>query len=151
MLRPIAYYYKQSNHIIHDVHSMANPIALWLSTLAVFSLLLWLLLGKKGLFSPNNWIITYIVINYLANLLPWIKVTRCIFFYHYIEAYTFSLLALAWFIDGWLTSSKIVFKFAGVLALALITLAFIFWLPIYLGSPLSQDEFNQRMLLQSWI
>jgi len=151
MLRPIAYYYKQSNHIIHDVHSMANPIALWLSTLAVFSLLLWLLLGKKGLFSPNNWIITYIVINYLANLLPWIKVTRCIFFYHYIEAYTFSLLALAWFIDGWLSSSKIVFKFAGVLALISITLAFIFWLPIFMGSSLSQDEFNLRMFLQSWI
>ncbi len=151
MLRPIAYYYKESNGIIHDVHSIANPIVLWLSSIAVLALLIWLLLSRKSIYLPNYWICAYIVVNYLANLLPWMKVTRCIFFYHYIEAYTFSILALAWFIDGWLCNKRLIFKFAGVLSLILIIGAFIFWLPIYIGSPLSQQDFKLRMLLESWI
>jgi len=157
MLRPIAYYYKESKNVVHDVHSMANPFLLWLSSLAIVTIVIKLIIdfvkseNKKVFLSPVNWIFVYFVFNYLANLLPWIKVSRCIFFYHYIESYTFSILALAWIVDGWLHSGKQVFKIAGVSALVLIVLAFIFWLPIYIGLPLSRPEFNLRMLFPSWI
>ncbi len=162
MLRPIAYYYKLSKvdgspEVIYDVHAMANPLLLWLSTLAIFSIFLWLIVSflktrdKQDFLTPLNWILVYFILNYLANLLPWIKVTRCLFFYHYIESYTFAILALAWIIEGWLRSRQFFYKGMGISTLLIILVAFIYWLPIYLGIPLSVPDFNLKMLLPSWV
>jgi len=160
MLRPIAYYYEKSHEVIHDVHSMANPLLLWLSSLAIFSIFIWLIFSflrsneKKAFFTPVNWLLSFFIINYLANLLPWSKVTRCIFFYHYLESYTFAILALAWIINGWLNSPQYLSKFVGISSLLVIIIAFIYWLPIYLGMPLSQDNFDMRIFdikVLNWI
>jgi dolichyl-phosphate-mannose--protein O-mannosyl transferase len=40
---------------------------------------------------------------------------------------------------------------ASVKTIFLILLAFIFWLPVFLGLPLSPQEFQSRMWLPSWI
>lgn len=162
MWRPIAYYYKikqlpGSVKVFYDVHAMANPLLLWLSTLAIFSIFFWLVFSflknqdKKTFFTPVNWVLLYFAINYLANLLPWIPVTRCIFFYHYLNSYTFAILALAWIIEGWLNSNEFVYKGLGVSAIVIIIIGFIYWLPIYLGIPLTQSELSLRMFLRSWI
>lgn len=155
MARPIAYFYETkktpSGSIIYNVHAMGNPILWWLSTL---SLLVILLLLFMRLFTKNNYcnysIFIFIVINYLANLLPWIKISRCTFLYHYISSYSFALLSVGWIIEQFLKSSFLVYRRLGIMILLLITIAFIYWLPIYLGLPLSQKEFNLRMLLH-WI
>ena len=155
MLRPIAYYYKLNDKkIVHDVHSMANPLLLWLSSLAIFFIMFWLVWRlwqrkKQESFSNVNWLLAYFVINYLANLLPWIKVTRCIFFYHYLESYTFAILGLAWLIDGWLNSREEIVKVSAIVVLMVIVGGFIFWLPVFLGMPLSEVQFSLRMLFNS--
>ena len=159
--RPVAYYYETrgKNGIVYDVHSMANPILLWFSTFAMLVLIGVTILYIYSRFkSPNssttplfNTVTLYIGLNYIANLLPWLKISRCTFFYHYMAAYLFSWFALALILDNLLAYPKKIERWLGYSILGLIVLGFIYWLPIFLGLPLLPQAFYMRMLLPSWI
>ena len=174
MWRPVAYFYQTARNtteqvpaypplpadaakVIYDVHAMGNPFLWWLSTAAIFLLLLMLTLrflegvGWKSAPTPHSWIALYLVLNWLANLLPWVRVTRCIFLYHYMGSSVFSGLALAWLVDRWLHSDEPHFRSAAVTIIFLVLLAFVFWLPIYLGLPLPFQGYRFWMWFSSWI
>ncbi|MEQ8994957.1 MAG: phospholipid carrier-dependent glycosyltransferase [Coleofasciculus sp. B1-GNL1-01] len=174
MLRPVAYFYQTAQNtreqvptypplpkgygqVIYDVHAMGNPILWWLSTSAILLLLLLLLQriwsGMCGYFPPTtvNYISLYLGLNWLAQLLPWIGVSRCTFLYHYMGASVFSGLGLAWLIDRWLHREQESWQIAAITVISLILLAFVFWLPIYLGLPLSPEGHQLRMWFRSWI
>jgi dolichyl-phosphate-mannose--protein O-mannosyl transferase len=162
MWRPVAYFYEKSQvspgvQQIHDVHAMGNPIVWWLSTVAIITALIGLIiklfLRKQSLNATGDhvWISTYLTVNYVANLLPWVKVSRCTFLYHYMAAYVFAILALAVIVDRCLRSNSKRYRTAGKLVLVLVIAAFIYWLPIYLGLPLSTQDYYLRMLFSNWI
>ncbi|HEY9607634.1 MAG TPA: phospholipid carrier-dependent glycosyltransferase [Allocoleopsis sp.] len=174
MWRPVAYFYQTARNtteqvpaypplpagagkVIYDVHAMGNPFLWWLSTAALLLLLILLAVrflggvGWKLSPTPSTWIALYLVLNWLANLLPWVRVTRCTFLYHYMGASVFSGLALAWLVDRWLHSGKPDYRSAGVTVIILVLLAFVFWLPIYLGLPLSTQGYQLRMWFRSWV
>jgi dolichyl-phosphate-mannose--protein O-mannosyl transferase len=136
---------------------MGNPFLWWLSTAAIFLLLFLLIqrlvegIGWKFAPTPYTWIALYLVLGWSANLLPWVKVTRCIFIYHYMGSSVFSGLALAWLVDRWLYRDRTEYRSASVTVILLILLAFIFWLPIYLGLPLPLQSYHLRMWFRSWI
>ena len=174
MLRPIAYFYQAVKspttgaQVIYDVHAMGNPFLWWLSTAAIvvcFGLMVqrfWL-----GLIALQNqssgalitfprlgvrgWAVIYLLTNWTANLLPWVRVTRCLFIYHYMESLIFAVLAIALLVDHWLQSSQSWRNITGITIIFLILLAFIFWMPLYLGLPLSPIEIQMRRWLPSWI
>jgi dolichyl-phosphate-mannose-protein mannosyltransferase len=100
--------------------------------------------------SPKLWIALYLLVNYSANFLPWIKVTRCTFIYLYMPAAIFGFLILAWLVERWLFSADIEFRLLGVTVIFLVVLAFVLWMPVYLGLPLSSAYFKWRMWLRSW-
>lgn len=181
MTRPMAYFYQTASSIkatlpvigpplpssagkvIYDVHAMGNPF-LWWSGVAALLFLVGMVVSlvviswvKQKRFSPptalcvDTWIALYLVINYAANILPWVKVTRCVFIYHYMTGLVFAFLAIAWLVDQCLRSYRIVFRALGVSITFLILLAFVFWLPIYLGLPLSPEGYKLRMWFHSWI
>jgi dolichyl-phosphate-mannose--protein O-mannosyl transferase len=174
MWRPVAYFYQTAlnttepvpaypplpsgvGKVIYDVHAMGNPILWWLSTAAILLLLVLLTqrflkaAGWKSPLTPQTWISLYLVLNWLASLLPWVRVTRCTFLYHYMGASVFSGLALAWLVDRWLNSKEPQYRSAGITVIFLVLVAFVFWLPIYLGLPLSVKAYNLRMWFPSWI
>jgi len=154
--------------VIYDVHAMGNPVLWWLSTAAIL-ILVWVLarrieawlmvdsstaanLGQAySIRGPEFWVPLYLVVNYAANFLPWAGVSRCTFLYHYLPASMYSLLAIAWLVDRRIHSVQPVFRGMGITAIFLILLAFIFWLPIYLGLPLSPEGFQRRMWFPSWV
>lgn len=174
MWRPVAYFYNTARNledsitaypplpqeavkIIYDVHAMGNPILWWLSTgaIALFLLfllyrLLWGRLWQMRLFSSTE-IGFYLLLNYGANLLPWLKVTRCTFLYHYMSASIFATLALAWWVDLWLHSDRYWHRQLAIVLIIAITAAFFFWLPIYIGLPLSPQGYRLRMWFNNWI
>lgn len=152
--------------VIFDVHAMGNPALWWLSTLAVLLLIgeltkrLWVWVKKSGDFDKRPvyfpqqkelWCVLYLVLNYAANFLPWVKVTRCTFIYLYMGAAIFAFLSLAWLVERWLHSARPRLRWMGVTTIFVILLAFIFWLPVYLGLPLSPEGLQMRMLFRSWI
>jgi len=181
MTRPMAYYYQTARsffdplpvmgpnlppadgQVIYDVHAMGNPF-LWWSGIAAMLFLVGMLLSKLAIpwvrnervaipanLSVDTWIALYLVINYAANLLPWVKVTRCVFIYHYMCAVVFVFLAIAWFVDQCLRSYYRELRVFGVTITFLILGAFVFWMPIYLGLPLTSNGYKLRMLFNSWI
>jgi dolichyl-phosphate-mannose--protein O-mannosyl transferase len=170
MLRPVAYYYQNASQaprpVIYDVHSIGNPALWWLSTTAIV-LVLWMLIQQflassaEDAIAPSDpfllaqpaerWITLYFVLNYAANLLPWLQVHRCAFLYHYMGASVFALLAIAWLVDRLLRNQQRWSRAIGITTIFAILLAFVFWLPIYLGLPLSPEAFQARMWLRSWI
>lgn len=163
-----------SAKVIYDVHAMSNPLLVWFSTAAIIffvlilalSLINWaiatyhlpvksrtaLLLPSRILPLPDHTsIVLYLVLNWLANLLLWVRVTRCTFIYHYMGASVFASLALAWLVDQWLCNYRREFRALGITVIFLILLAFVFWMPIYLGLPLSPQSYRLRMWFRSWI
>lgn len=181
MIRPMAYYSQTTQSftdslpvmgpnlpfgdgkVIYDVHAMGNPILWWFGVAAMLFLLgmllskiiIHLIEQKRFNISKNltvdTWIALYLVLNYTANLLPWVKVTRCVFIYHYMCAVVFVFLAIAWFVDQCLRSYYQQLRAVGVTITFLILAAFVYWMPIYLGLPLSPSAYKLRMLFDSWI
>ncbi|MBW4455220.1 MAG: phospholipid carrier-dependent glycosyltransferase [Nostoc indistinguendum CM1-VF10] len=181
MTRPMAYYYQTAKSIteplpvmgpplpagagqvIYDVHAMGNPFLWWFGVAAMLFLLGMLVsqavihwvkekrFSVPATLSVDTWIALYLVINYAANLLPWVKVTRCVFIYHYICAVVFVFLAIAWFVDQCLRSYYQQLRALGVTITFIILAAFIFWMPVYLGLPLSPNGYKLRMWFNSWI
>ncbi|MBE9197295.1 phospholipid carrier-dependent glycosyltransferase, partial [Synechocystis sp. LEGE 06083] len=162
MARPIAYFYQKSGKfgLIYDVHAMANPILLWFSTGAM-GLLLGTIAWQKisqfflnrtnSISVPLRGVTLYIVVNYAANLLPWLGISRCTFFYHYLTAYGFSILALALILATLLDSPQRSHRIIAWTVLTLVAIAFWYWSPVFLGMPLTPKGFALRMLFPSWI
>lgn len=175
MWRPVAYFYQtardtnemipaypplppEAAKVFYDVHAMGNPFLWWLSTAAILLLLLLLVQrliegpGRQPGISSQTWIALYLVFNWLAQLLPWVRVTRCTFIYHYMGASVFSGLALAWLVDRWIQNrDKPHYRSAGLTVIIVVILAFVYWSPIYLGLPLSPVDYHLRMWFSSWI
>ena len=89
-LRPILYYLE---HFDGDMKSafaaFSNPLVCWGGLLAMGGMV-WLVIrdrDRKALF---------ILIGYLANLLPWVLISRLTFAYHYFPCTVFLVLALAY-------------------------------------------------------
>ena len=152
--------------LYYDVHGMGNPVLCWLSTLAIILMLSMLILRIQAWLMTSEtmtnsnvsfvrpvdwWIAVYLIVNYAANLLPWLRVTRCTFLYHYMGSSIFAFLAIAWIVEQCLRSYQIWLRAMGVTIIFVIFLAFLFWLPVYLGLPLPPEEFYLRMLFRSWI
>jgi dolichyl-phosphate-mannose-protein mannosyltransferase len=173
-LPPINPSLPSTQEIIYDVHAMGNPILWWFSTAAVliFALLLLLRLWQSvsqaapsvSQSSPAStalnpqpvsalytWTMAYLLVNWATNFLPWIKVTRCVFIYHYMESLIFAILLLALLLDRWLAGNRTWQKTAAVTVTVLILMGFIFWMPLYLGLPLSPEALQLRRWLPSWI
>ncbi len=161
--------------VVYDVHGMGNPVLWWISTMGmvlILGLLVrygWQWWRTRAAIAPNPpsagatqanplptawgtdvWVWLYLLVNYWANLLPWTRVTRCTFLYHYMGALVFAVLAIAWLVDRWLRSYQTGYRAIGVTIIFAILLAFVFWLPLYLGLPISPGDFRDRMWFNSW-
>ncbi len=166
------------SQVIYDVHAMGNPFLWWFSTLAMVLLIIglgaqvrqWLQQVAKvqveegdrpmatrpplAAFQPNplySWTALYLSISWIANWILWVRVTRCTFLYHYMGASIFSLLGLALVIHSWLQRPERWQRRAGIAAIAIIVAAFLFWLPLYLGLPISSTALQLRRWFPSWI
>jgi dolichyl-phosphate-mannose-protein mannosyltransferase len=161
--------------VIYDVHAMGNPFLWWFSTAAIAMVLAivgWSVVQQITIqisqrfnrrINPTQWtiplalsstersLLVFLTVCYLANLLPWLRVTRCLFIYHYMGASVFASMSLAWLVDRWLGSRQAHLRQLGIAILAIVTLSFLFWLPVYLGLPLSPSGFTLRMWLRSWV
>ena len=216
---------------IYSVYATGNPPLWWSATAAIaitFGITLQrIALGLQqrmpprknplGSNSKQDYLPLYFISGYAAHLLPWLSISRCAFLYHYMPAYLFSSMSLAWLlvqglstpwkrlspriwillssctvsilltigtlVNAWprlttgfweqplwtlilllclgmfsLFSVGILMVVLGqnppLLALVIIALSilgFLFWLPFYLGLPISPHEWQWRIWFPSWI
>ncbi|MDA0267714.1 MAG: phospholipid carrier-dependent glycosyltransferase [Cyanobacteria bacterium] len=157
------------------LYGMGNPILWWLSTAAVGMGALQVLRGwwpqrrslahiaaalRQGqrLSAPTPRAVTsaaalqrLLIMAYAVNWLPWAIVQRSTFLYHYQPAALIAELILAWQMSGWLTSHRRSWQCWGGGLLALIGASFLFWLPLWMGWPLTVEAMGWRWWLPSWI
>ena len=156
MTRPLAYYFKQYKpDYYYDVHAMGNPLLWWFALVAIFRSI-WLIIKGFSLKPIRELNIDrlnvpiFMVVNYAANLLPWVKVTRCLYIYHYMGAVLFAIMGLAWLVDLGLRSSSKFWQAAGLTTIFSVAASFVFWLPIYLGLSIEKSDLALR-LWNFWI
>lgn len=167
MVRPLAYFYQgmvtgetlgigpatPSPTTAVAVYGMDNPFLVWLGTAVIVALLL-----RQGLrfrivrddsfplLSPPK----YLLATYLANWLPWAFVGRSTFFYHYLSSALMAAVGVAWLMSQWLTSDRSSWRWMGWGILGVIAAGFLFWLPLWMGWPLSIESLQQHFWLPSW-
>ncbi|MBE9101752.1 phospholipid carrier-dependent glycosyltransferase [filamentous cyanobacterium LEGE 07170] len=161
---------------IYDVHAMGNPVLWWLSAVGILALVaivgirFWQstrqpfelpALGDRTVptmtrlrVAPQGWhlwTLLFLTVNWATNWLPWVPVTRCTFLYHYMGASVFALLAIALWLEWGLRSGRPVFVQLSLTVILLILLAFLFWLPFFLGLPLSPTGIQIRRWFDGWV
>lgn len=127
------------------MHTVTTPTLSWAGRHWQFSAGWESVLRPRRFTSLDLTLLIYFVVNYAANWLPWVRVTRCTFLYHYMGALAFSFLILAWWLDRWLIDRQNGRYIVAWSAIVLIILAFVFWLPIWLGLPISEFSWRLRI------
>ncbi len=86
-LRPILYYLNYGNDTVTSIAAFTSPLLAWAGLLSILYLA-WRWIREKDRRAM------FIVVGYLAQLLPWVFITRLTFAYHYFPSVVFLLLAL---------------------------------------------------------
>ncbi|MCL2695731.1 MAG: glycosyltransferase family 39 protein [Clostridiales bacterium] len=89
MARACWFYAENVGNKLSNISSTGNPMVWYGSTVGALSLaLLWVTGRVKGSKATGM-----LAVAVLANLLPWVFVTRCVFIYHYFATLPFMILA----------------------------------------------------------
>ena len=150
MLHPIRFWYGMSPDLgVRTISSIGNPILWWSSTLAVIVSLLEivrrLVLRKWVADDP----LVPIVLGYVFLLLPWVPGTRIPYIYNYLPSYAFALLALVyWMCVLW--RRRPVGPWVVVAFTTCAVAAFLFFVPMANGFPMTYEGMQWRVWLDSW-
>jgi dolichyl-phosphate-mannose-protein mannosyltransferase len=169
LYRPVAYYYEYQglgvDSITHQplvagIVDLGNPFIWWASIPAVLSLPYFVLRHR-------SFPAAVILVGFVAQYLPWSRITRVIFLYHMFGGLIFMVLALAFVlvrmqqagpirIDFW--GDRIVLPTRYLVAgyLAIVILAFLYFYPVWTGLPISNGSYLNafpygKMWLRTWI
>lgn len=159
MLKPIAYYFEKvtldSQLIFKDIHNFGIRYVYWISVTAMLAAawywikhaITWY---KTGQFHPHFALLSVIIMGYCANLLPWVFVSRCLFFYHYQPSLIFSLLAMSYFLVLGLKSPDKWYKWMAIGVVISVVAGWLWLAPLMFAIELTPEAFNQRMQLLRW-
>lgn len=141
--RPIWYYSGENGGLSENISSFGNPFV-WIVGFAAFIFCMYDAIknkDKKALF---------LIIGYLAQLIPWIPVTRITFIYHYFPSTPFLVLMTAHAASRLYLKNKKT-KPAFIAFTAVAVLAFIAFYPVISGYPVEADYVkNFLRWLPSW-
>ena len=146
MLRPIWYYSGEVSETVKEgISAFGNPAVWWIGIPALFyNIYLAFVKGDRKAI--------YLVIGYLACLLPWVPVDRTTYIYHYFPCVPFVCLMIGHAFEKLYYKNprleKRIFLIYSILVIGL----FIFFYPILSGMPIN-EEFVQRFMewFESWV
>ncbi len=141
--RPIWYYTGTNGTLTENISAFGNPLV-WISGLLAFLYCIY----DAIFYSNKN--ASFLVISYLAQLLPWVFVERTTFIYHYFPCVPFLVLMIAHFIHRIHQKYKGTKVFYIGFAIATIIL-FIMFYPSISGFPVIGDYVKNFLIwLPSW-
>ena len=140
--RPISYYYHDfggAQHVVAEILALPNPVNWWFGLLSVPAMfLIGLVRRHKGY--------ALLIGAYLWQWLPWMTSPRITFEYHFFPNLAIICLANALVLQEAWRSFGLWGRIAVIAFLASVAWAFLFWLPIWIGTPIPYDEWDKRML-----
>lgn len=146
VLRPVWLWVKYfDNDTIANIYNLANPLLAWLGLLSIITLL-----PSVRIFKESSTVNPLHVIlgAYAWSWMPWLMSPRIMFFYHYTPAIPWLCIAFAYLL---VENENLPFgKEVTIAGITLVTVAFIWLLPIWLGIPLRSDWWPWLFWLSSW-
>ena len=141
--RPIWYYSGTNGNLSENISAFGNPIV-WISGLLAFFYCVYDAIKNRD----KNAI--FLVVSYLAQLLPWTFVTRTTFIYHYFPCVPFLVLMIAHFVYKTYRKNKAIKPY--FIAFTVISvLLFIMFYPAISGFPVNGDYVRDFLRwLPSW-
>lgn len=142
-IRPIWYYFGNlGNGFIKTISCFNNPLV----TVTGFFTMVYTFYHTIKTKSKEGFII---VICYLAALLPWVLVTRCVFSYHYYPSLPFLIMSIVYvmklILNKFKNGKKIIIAY-----LILTLILFIVFLPVITGFTTTQEYVRALQWLPSW-
>jgi len=125
-IRPILYYlqyYPDGSRV--SFGAFVNPVICWTGLICVILLIPMYFLRKDRRAG-------FLLVGYLAQLLPWVLIERLTFAYHYFPCVVFLVLAIGYFIS--LMSTDRIRKAACIGFVGLSVLVFIYFYPVLAGT-----------------
>jgi len=150
MLRPIRFFYGANEEgSLQVVLAIGNPLIWWSSSLAllvsIFEIVRKALAKKLSADDP----IIPIVLGYVFLLAPWVAGTRIPYIYNYLPVYPFAILALVyWLCKVWTRPRWGPWVVVGFTACAVAMT--VFFLPLVLAIPISEDDLMRRVWIDYW-
>jgi dolichyl-phosphate-mannose-protein mannosyltransferase len=150
MLRPIRFFYgANAEGLLQVIVAIGNPMIWWSSTLAVVVSIFEI--ARKAVarkLSADDPIIP-IVLGYVFLLAPWVAGTRIPYIYNYLPIYPFAILALVyWLCRIWNRPRWGPWVVVGFTACAVALT--VFFLPLVLALPISEDDLMRRVWIDYW-
>jgi len=148
IIRPIFYYV---NHLPNGMHqgisSFGNPAVWWTGIAATFTVAIaWV---RKKLNKRDYQIVSFLLIAYAMQILPWIFVYRLTFIYHYFPSVPFVILIIVFCLKNyvWTKYPKIVLIYGSV-----VYGLFMLFYPVLSGLPVSVEFANTFLRwLPAWV
>lgn len=160
--RPVSFYYRTEEDGITcateqcsaAILDLPNPLIWWAGLLAIAAIFIrWLIV--------RDWRAGAILAIYAAGQLVWVLWPERTMFFFYTVTYTpFLILALTYVAGLWLAGStdsgwqlpsrNVAVVGIGIFVLAALALS-AYFLPLWTGEPIPQEQWQQRMWFQSWI
>lgn len=129
---------------VSRITCMGNPVIWWAGLAAVAFGILFVCVKRRA---DKNWLT--VLIAYLAQLCPWLLVTRGTFIYHYFSCVPFLIAALTLCLNGLTEKRKKLGTIAAYVTLGLAAAAFALYFPLLCGLPVSK-AYASALSLFAW-
>ena len=144
IVRPMLYYCEQlGNNVSAGISAMGNPF-IWWAGMPAFIFLVY------RIFKNRDRMAFFLCVGYMAQYLPWVMVSRCIFIYHYFPSVPFVILMVGYSIYT-LVKAKPKLKYAAVVYVLLCAALFVAFYPVISGYPISLDYGKYLKWFSDWV
>ena len=144
--RPTSFFYETpkncgSTRCSQEILALGTPILWWLATIALFVTIgFWV--------SKREWQAEILLVVIGASYLPWFAIQdRTMFSFYAIAFEPFILLTLVYVLSKVIKHQRRIAISIG----AIVLINFLYFLPIFLGLPITYNSWHDRMWLPSWI
>ena len=144
--RPTSFFYETPKNCggtrcSQEILALGTPILWWLATIALFVTIgFWV--------SKREWQAEILLVVIGASYLPWFAIQdRTMFSFYAIAFEPFILLTLVYLLSKVLKHQRRIAISIG----AIVLINFLYFLPIFLGLPITYNSWHDRMWLPSWI
>jgi dolichyl-phosphate-mannose--protein O-mannosyl transferase len=141
-LRPVWFFVDYKDKTIANIYNLGNPLFMWVG----FSSILFLV-GEW--FRKRTYALFLILVSYLIFFLPWIFSPRIMFYYHYLPSVPFLAISTGYMLNEVIIKNN-KGKFFAVLALFLIALLFIYFLPLWTALHVPKEFYDTYFWVKSW-
>jgi dolichyl-phosphate-mannose--protein O-mannosyl transferase len=142
LVRPVWFYFNENNNIVTGIFALGNPL-IWWGSLSALIFSIWNYFYMK---IKNNSLL-FCFLGIILTYLPWVFIKRIEFNYYFGSTLIFEILILSYVLKlFWHDNKKSILTY-----LILVVIIFLFFYPILMAYPISEQYYRMHLWFQKWI